>query len=99
MAIKELREEAAQAFLRDLQCPECKRRATFNGTGQSGIWRVFCYYCEECDTIYQLIIEKRGVPMVEEVEKEGRCTLEPDKTQNKCNVCACGLYSRSDPLG
>jgi hypothetical protein len=99
MVVKELRDEKALEFLKAPACPTCGKRVSFNGTGQAGIHRIICYHCEGCGTLYQLVIEKKGVPMFDEVEKEGRCTLAPDKKQNKCNVCACGLYTRADPFG
>ena len=99
MVVRQLKEEAANEFTKELTCPECKARTRYNGSGQAGIHRIVCYYCETCDIIYQLITEKRGVPMFDESEKDGKCVLTADEAQDKCNVCACGLYSTLDPLG
>jgi uncharacterized protein YbaR (Trm112 family) len=99
MVVKALHDEAAREFMRDLVCPECKKRASYNGSGQAGIHRVVCYYCGTCDVIYQLITEKHGVPMFEASEKDGKCVLTADDAQDKCNVCACGLYPTPDQMG
>jgi hypothetical protein len=88
--IKDARE--IEAFERGPSCAECGRRATHLGTGQAGIYRVVCYICRDCDIIYQLLTEKIGAPMFEEVEKDGKMSIVPDKAQEKCNVCACGFY-------
>lgn len=98
MTVERLKDDRALDFMRVLECPECGMRVRFNGEGQAGIWRVMCYVCEDCDVLYQLIIEKHGSPMFKEAGVEGRCSLVPDEEQEKCNVCACGLYSRSDTL-
>jgi hypothetical protein len=81
-----------EAFERRPSCPECGKRTGHLGTGQAGIYRVVCYICRDCDIIYQLLTEKVGVPMFEEVEKDGKMSIVPDKEQGKCNVCACGFY-------
>ena len=92
MVIQRMDNKDAEEFMKHLTCPECGKRTIFNGSGQAGIHRVVCYYCSDCDIIYQLITEKKGVPMFDELKEEGRCVLVPDKDQNKCNLCACGLY-------
>jgi hypothetical protein len=91
-------DEEAMDFLKRLTCPGCDQRVRYNGTGQAGIRRVICYVCEDCDIIYQLVIEKKGVPMFDEVERDGRITLEPDDKQDKCNLCACGCYPTPEQL-
>jgi len=92
MVIKVLKDEEAEGFIKDRICPACERKVLYIGSGQAGIHRVVCYHCPDCDILYQVITTKKGAPMFEEVEMEGKRCLAPDKEQRKCNVCACRFH-------